>query len=155
MVRPIATCFLALAVSSSVSGCFVPMGLAAIGSVAVPVATTDWGNVRLVGTQQQLERNYAAIRNIVLEEAKNNGFPNPGAEVRPTASNGWRGRFYFSLQTGMGTDQLTAEFRPKDGAVELYMHGAGNRADPKGAIKAVTERISPLFGQSQSPPLGQ
>jgi hypothetical protein len=103
-------------------------------------------NQRLLLPQDLVENKYEAVRAVILEEASNNGFGTPASEVKPSKYNDYKGRIYFKLQTGMGTDQLTVELEPKDGKVLLYVHGAGTKGNADGAVKAITARLEQLGG---------
>lgn len=101
---------------------------------------------RLLLPQDLVDSKYEAVRTVILEEAANNGFGTPASEIKPSKYNEYKGRIYFRLVTGAGTDQLTVELEPEDGKVSVYVHGAGTKGDADGAVKAITERLEQLGG---------
>ena len=94
--------------------------------------------------QDLLVNQYDAIKKIVIEEAANNGFYPFPIEVKPSQFNNWKGQLYFSRATPMGTDQLFVNFKSQGDKISVYMYGAGTKASPDSAIKAITARLSQL-----------
>ena len=103
-------------------------------------------NQRLLLPQDLVDNKYETVRTIIIEEAANNGFGTPASEIKPSKYNDYKGRVYFKLTTGMGTDQLTVELEPKGGKVSVYIHGAGTKGNADGAVKAITARLEQLGG---------
>lgn len=103
------------------------------------------GSQRLVLRQNLFtSANYTSVKQIVVEEAANNGFSQLTSEVRPSEFNGWKGQLYFALVTPNGTDQLFVEFLRQGEGVSVHMHGAGTRANPDSASKAIAARLRQL-----------
>lgn len=99
------------------------------------------GSSRLLVKQDVFAAKYEAIKRIVLEEAANNGFGQLTSEVKPSEFNGWKGKLYFALVTPNGTDQLFVEFQRQGDSVSVYTHGAGTRANPDSAARAIEARL--------------
>lgn len=112
--------------------------------VAVLTACGTLANTRVLIKQDLAISRYDQIKAIAIEEAARNGFSEIASEVRPSEYNNWRGRLFFQLKTPHGTDQLFIEFRPADGATEIYIHGAGLRSNPNSAAKAIASRLRNL-----------
>jgi hypothetical protein len=115
--------------------------------IILAVALTACGtlaNTRVLIKQDLAISRYDQIKAIAIEEAARNGFSEIASEVRPSEHNNWRGRLFFQLKTPHGTDQLFIEFRPTDGATEIYIHGAGLRSNPNSAAKAIASRLRNL-----------
>lgn len=121
--------------------------------VAVLTACGTLANTRVLIKQDLVISRYDQIKAIAIEEAARNGFSEIASEVRPSEYNNWRGRLFFQLKTPHGTDQLFVEFRPADGATEIYIHGAGLRSNPNSAAKAIASRLRNL--QTAPPNSGQ
>lgn len=102
------------------------------------------GSGRIMLRQDLLVNQYDTIKKIVIEEAANNGFYPFPIEVKPSQSNNWKGQLYFSRATPMGTDQLFVNFKSQGDKISVYMYGAGTKANPDAAIKAITVRLSQL-----------
>lgn len=83
--------------------------------------------------------NYDAIRTIVIEEAKNNGFSNL-TEVKPSKYNDWEGKLNFIT----GNDKFRVEIKKDGEKFALYMHGGATSGNLDGAIKAITARVNEL-----------
>ena len=99
------------------------------------------GSQRLLLNQGVSFDRYDEVKHIVVEEAASNGFSELTSEIKPSKHNNWEGQLYFKLVTPNGTDQLFVELSKKDGRILVYMHGAGTRANPDSAIKAIQERL--------------
>ena len=84
---------------------------------------------------------YNKIKQIIVEEAGSNGFGTLTSEVKPSEHNNWKGQLYFKLVTPNGTDQLFAELSKREGNILVYIHGAGTRANPDSAAKAIRARM--------------
>jgi hypothetical protein len=102
------------------------------------------GNQRLVIKEDTFEAKYPAIKQIVTEEAANNGFGELTSEIKPSQYNNWKGRFFFQLKTVNGTDQLFVDFKKEPDGISVWVHGAGTRGDANGASKAIAARLSQL-----------
>lgn len=102
------------------------------------------GSERLQLSESTFSSQYDKIKAIVADEASKNGFGQLTSEVKPSEFNGWKGQMYFSLQTPNGTDQLFVEFARQGFNVSVYMHGAGTRANPDSATKAIATRLRQL-----------
>jgi len=102
------------------------------------------GNENLMIKQDSFENNYSKIKEIVVEEAANNGFGTLTSEVKPSQYNNWEGQLFFQLKTAGGTDQLWAEFSRGDGGIAVWVHGAGIRGNANSASKAIAARLSQL-----------
>lgn len=102
------------------------------------------GSGRLVLRQDLLANQCDTIKKIVIEEAANNGFSQFPSEIKPSQFNNWRGQLYFALITPNGIDNLSVNFKMKGDKISVYMYGAGTRANPDSAIKAITVRLSQL-----------
>ncbi len=87
---------------------------------------------------------YDTIRNIVIEEAANNGFPTLRTEVKPLEINKWSGKLYFAVKTSQGWDNLTVKIKKVDDHFVVDMTGAATKANPKGAIEAIKTRLGQL-----------
>ena len=88
--------------------------------------------------------NYQAIKAMLIEEAANSGFGTLSSEIKPSEFNGWKGQLFFQLKTANGTDQLFIEFKNIDAGVEVYVHGAGTRSDPKSAAASIEAHLANL-----------
>ena len=102
------------------------------------------GNERMMIKQDSFVSNYPKIKEIVVEEAANNGFGTLTSEVKPSQYNNWKGKLFFQLKTAAGTDQLWVEFSQRDGDIDVWVHGAGMRANADSASKAISARLSQL-----------
>lgn len=102
------------------------------------------GSERLVIKEDTFTGKYSSIRQIVIEEAANNGFSTLTSEVKPSQFNGWKGRLFFQLVTPEGTDQLFVDFEKKTEGVSVWVHGAGTRGNANSAAKAIAARLSQL-----------
>ncbi|MDD4909911.1 MAG: hypothetical protein PHR44_04440 [Candidatus Omnitrophica bacterium] len=102
------------------------------------------GSGRFMLRQDLIVNQYDTIKEIVIEEAANNGFSHLVSEVKPSQFNNWRGQLYFALKTPSGTDQLYVKLGKKGDQFSVYMYGAGTRANPDSAIKAITTRLNQL-----------
>jgi hypothetical protein len=104
------------------------------------------GHQQLYLPNDVVENKYDAIRAIIVEEAANNGYgAAPTSEIKPSKYNNYKGKIYYALTTGAGTDQFTVELKPADdGKVSVYMNGGGTKGDPKGAMKAIAARLEQL-----------
>jgi hypothetical protein len=118
------------------------MGVITAASLADVAYSTRSANTRISGTESDFERDYPRIREIVIEEAKNNGFPQLASEITPTKANEWKGGLFFTLRTGAGTDNFAVDFYKSGDRVVTYLHGAGTRTQPGGAAKAIVERLN-------------
>jgi len=94
-----------------------------------------------LATQEEFNRNYPEMRRIIIEEAANNGFGTLTSEVKPSQYNDWKGQLFFALVTSNGTDQLFVEFERQANGVGIWIHGAGTRANPESAAKAISARL--------------
>ena len=101
-------------------------------------------NQRFALKQETVATNYPRIKQIVVEEAANNGFSQLTSEIKPSAYNDWKGQLFFQLETVNGTDQLFVEFKKVDTGISVYVHGAGTRSNPDSAAKAIEARLSQL-----------
>ena len=104
------------------------------------------GHQNLVLPEDVVANQYEAVRTVVVEEAANNGYgAAPTSEIKPSKYNNYKGKIYYALTTGAGTDQLTFTLDPaENGKVAVNINGGGTKGDPKGAIKAITERLQKL-----------
>ncbi len=102
------------------------------------------GSERLVMKNDTFASKYSSIRQIVIEEAANNGFSTLTSEVKPSQFNGWEGQLFFQLVTPNGTDQLFVEFEKKNEGVSVWAHGAGTRGNASSAAKSISARLSQL-----------
>ena len=102
------------------------------------------GSQRFALKPETITSNYAQVKQIVLEEAANNGFKELTSEIRPSEYNGYEGRLFFQLKTPAGTDQLFVDFKKTDVGVSVNVHGAGTRSNPDSAAKAIQARLSRL-----------
>jgi hypothetical protein len=102
------------------------------------------GHQQLYLPTDVVESQYDAIRAIIVEEAANNGYgAAPTSEIKPSQYNNYKGKIYYALKTGAGTDQFTVELKPSDdGKVSVYMNGGGTKGDPRAAMKAITDRLA-------------
>jgi hypothetical protein len=108
------------------------------------------GSANLDIKQDLIVNKYDTLKEIVIEEAKNNGFTQLTSEIKPSKYNDQKGRLFFQLVTPHGTDQLFVDFDNGN----IYMHGAGLRSNPESAIKAITFRINELndaYGAKNTP----
>ena len=113
-------------------------------AISLLQACVTLANERLVLKQDTFVDNYPRIKQIVVEEAANNGFGTLTSEVKPSQFNGWKGKFFFSLVTPNGTDQLFVEFEKKDEGIAVHIHGGGTRTNPDSASKAIAARLGQL-----------
>jgi hypothetical protein len=102
------------------------------------------GSERLVMKEDTFATKYSNIRQIVIEEAANNGFSTLTSEVKPSEFNSWKGRLFFQLVTANGTDQLFVDFEKKAGGVSVWAHGAGTRGNASSAAKAIAARLGQM-----------
>lgn len=123
MVKPLRRIFLAFAMVLSITSC------------------VTLGSSRLLVKRDVFATKYESIKTVVLEEAASNGFSQLTSEVKPSQFNGWTGQLYFALKTPNGTDQLFVEFKPQGDNVSVWAHGAGTRANPDSAAKAIEARL--------------
>ena len=89
--------------------------------------------------QNLVVNNYDAIRTIVIEEAKNNGFSNL-TEVKPSKYNDYEGKLNFITDA----DIFKVEIKKDGENFSLYMHGGATSGNLDGAIKAITARVSEI-----------
>lgn len=111
---------------------------------SILTACVTMGNLHLSGTLEELKRNYPQVKQIVIEEAANNGFGTLTSEVKPSEFNNWEGELFFQLKTANGTDQLFVTFRNLPQGVDIWVHGAGTRSNPDSAAKAIAARLTKL-----------
>ncbi len=102
------------------------------------------GSERFVINSDTFSNKYSTIKQVVVQEAANNGFSELTAEIKPSEFNDWKGSLFFQLKTGNGTDQLFVEFAKANGGISVYTHGAGTRANANSAAKAIKARLSQL-----------
>ncbi len=102
------------------------------------------GNERLVIKEDTFEAKYATIKQIVVEEAANNGFSTLTSEIKPSQYNDWKGRLFFQLKTAGGTDQLFIDFKKTPEGISVYAHGGGIRGNANSACKAIAARLGQL-----------
>lgn len=102
------------------------------------------GSERLVLKEDTFASKYPSIRQVVIDEAANNGFSTLTSEVKPSEFNAWKGRLFFQLVTPNGTDQLFVDFERKAGGVSVWAHGAGTRGNANSAAKAIAARLRQL-----------
>ena len=117
-----------------------------IGSVLTSILTAcvSMGSAHLLATQEELLKNYPQIKQIVIEEAANNGFGTLTSEVKPSEFNNWEGELFFQLKTANGIDQLFVTFRNRPQGVDIWVHGAGTRSNPDSAAKAISARLAKM-----------
>jgi hypothetical protein len=116
----------------------------AIILISVLTACVSLGSERLSATSEVFTRNYSSIKQIAIEEAANNGFGTLTSEVKPSEFNDWKGQLFFQLVTTNGTDQLFVKFSENPEGIDIWIHGAGTRANPDSAAKAISARIAKL-----------
>ncbi len=102
------------------------------------------GSERLVIEEDTFASKYSSIKQIVIEEAANNGFSTLSSEVKPSQYNGWDGRLFFQLVTPNGTDQLFVDFKKSAEGISVWAHGAGTRGNANSATKAIAARLGQL-----------
>lgn len=107
-------------------------------------ACVTMGSQRFALKPETITANYSQIKQIVVEEAANNGFKELTSEIKPSEYNDWKGQLFFQLKTANGTDQLFVEFKKMGTGVSVYVHGAGTRSNPDSAAKAIQARLSQL-----------
>ena len=102
------------------------------------------GNERFTMDPSKFAAKYPAIRQVVIEEAANNGFGTLASEVKPSEFNDLKGQLFFQLRTANGIDQLWVEFVKRPEGVAVWTHGAGTRGNANSAVKAITARLNAL-----------
>lgn|GEM_PF-1217510 len=102
------------------------------------------GDERLTLKEDVFATKYSTIKQIVVEEAANNGFSDLTSEVKPSQYNDWKGSLFFQLKTANGTDQLFVDFQKEADGVSVRVHGAGTRGNANSAAKAIAARLSQL-----------
>jgi hypothetical protein len=126
-----------LTISTIMALCLTGIALITQGCISV-------GNQRLVIKEDTFQAKYATIKQIVVEEAANNGFSTLTSEVKPSQYNDWKGRLFFQLKTVHGTDQLFVDFKKTPEGITVWTHGAGTRGDASSASKAIAARLGQL-----------
>jgi hypothetical protein len=126
-----------LTIGTIMTLCLMGIGLITQGCVAI-------GNERLVIKEDTFQAKYSTIRQIVIEEAANNGFSTLTSEIKPSEYNNWKGRFFFQLITANGTDQFFVDFKKTPEGISVWTHGAGTRGDASSAAKAIAARLGQL-----------
>lgn len=91
-----------------------------------------------------IEKQYAQIRQIVIEEAANNGYGQPTQEVKPSIHNNWRGILAFRVQTLHGHDNLQVRVERQGSELVLKFVAAGAVANADSAVKAIKARVAQL-----------
>lgn len=91
--------------------------------------------------------NFAQIRQIIIEEAANNGYPQLSSEIKPSEYNNYEGKMLFMLNNGMGTDSFVAEFKRANGGIAVWVHGVGAKTNPESAAMAIEARLKKLDEQ--------
>jgi hypothetical protein len=102
------------------------------------------GSERIVMKENTFASKYSIIKQVVIEEAANNGFSTLTSEIKPSEYNDWEGRLFFQLKTANGTDQLFVDFKKTAEGISVWAHGAGTRGNAKSAAKAITARLNKL-----------
>jgi hypothetical protein len=120
------------------------MALCLTGIALITQGCISVGNQRLVIKEDTFQAKYATIKQIVVEEAANNGFSTLTSEVKPSQYNDWKGRLFFQLKTAGGTDQLFVDFKKMPEGISVYAHGAGIRGNANSACKAISARLGQL-----------
>ncbi len=120
------------------------LGFLCIFIVALVQGCVTVGNERLVMKENTFASKYSSIKQIVIEEAANNGFGTLTSEVKPSQYNDWKGRLFFQLVTANGTDQLFVDFEKKAEGISVRTHGAGTRGNASSATKAIAARLGQL-----------
>ena len=92
----------------------------------------------------EIENRYAQIRQIVIEEAANNGYGQPTQEVKPSTYNNWRGILAFRVQTLHGHDNLQVRVERQGSELVLKFVAAGAVANADSAVKAIKARVAQL-----------
>ena len=100
------------------------------------------GSERFLLNKNVTFEQYNKIKTIIVEEAGSNGFGTLTSEVKPSEYNNWEGQLYFKLVTPNGTDQLFAKLSKKEDQIMVYINGAGTRANPDSAAKAIRARMA-------------
>jgi hypothetical protein len=123
-------------------GTILTLCLMGIGLITQGCGTI--GNQRLIMKEDTFQTKYSTIKQIVIEEAANNGFSTLTSEIKPSEYNNWKGRFFFQLKTAGGTDQLFVDFKKTPEGISVWTHGAGIRGDANSAAKAIAARLGQL-----------
>ncbi len=84
---------------------------------------------------------YDQIRQVLIEEARNNGFGALQQEVKPSELNGWKGLFYFTARTPYGEDNLTVKLERVGGRLEINVIAGAMRASADGFLRAINSRL--------------
>jgi len=87
--------------------------------------------------------NFDKIKNIAIEEAKNNGFEELNNDfIKPSKYNDWKGQmsFYHDAHYKIGSEYLKLRFDKND----IWFSTDAAEADGKTAITAMKDRISKL-----------
>lgn len=93
--------------------------------------------------EKKIATDFDKIRNIAIEEAKNNGFEEMTNEYKkPSKHNGWKGQmsFYHQSKYQIGSEYLKLTFDNNS----ICFRTDAAEADGKAAITAMKERISKL-----------
>lgn len=120
------------------------MALYLTGIALITQGCITVGNERLVIKEDTFQAKYSTIKQIVIEEAANNGFSTLTSEIKPSQYNNWKGRFFFQLTTAGGTDQLFVDFKKAPEGISVWTHGAGIRGNANSASKAIAARLGQL-----------
>ncbi len=114
-----------------------------LGVLAVPFVAgcVTAGSQSLTFREDSFVSQYDQIRQVLIEEARNNGFGALQQEVKPSELNGWKGLFYFTARTPYGEDNLTVKLERVGGRLEINVIAGAMRASADGFLRAINSRL--------------